>query len=93
MTFPEALTFDDVLIVPNRSSVLPTETDTRTRLGSITDFVRGLDCAKDYLGKSIKRNTCSNDWYFDLDLRVAQDIPGPASLAGIGGIREFAVAP
>jgi IMP dehydrogenase len=32
MTFPEALTFDDVLIVPNRSSVLPTETDTRTRL-------------------------------------------------------------
>ena len=32
MTFPEALTFDDVLIVPNRSSVLPTATDTRTRI-------------------------------------------------------------
>ncbi|HYA97999.1 MAG TPA: IMP dehydrogenase, partial [Methylomirabilota bacterium] len=27
---PEALTFDDVLLLPGRSSVLPTETDTRT---------------------------------------------------------------
>jgi IMP dehydrogenase len=29
---PEALTFDDVLLVPARSSVLPRETDLRTRL-------------------------------------------------------------
>jgi IMP dehydrogenase len=29
---PEALTFDDVLLVPNRSSVLPAEVDTRTCL-------------------------------------------------------------
>lgn len=29
---PEALTFDDVLLLPGRSSVLPTETDTRTCL-------------------------------------------------------------
>ncbi len=32
MTFPEALTFDDVLLVPARSNVLPTESDTTTRL-------------------------------------------------------------
>jgi IMP dehydrogenase len=32
MDFPEALTFDDVLIYPARSSVLPAETDTRTRV-------------------------------------------------------------
>ena len=34
LTFPvpEALTFDDVLLVPAYSSVLPTEVDTRTRL-------------------------------------------------------------
>ncbi|MDW8130841.1 MAG: IMP dehydrogenase [Bryobacterales bacterium] len=29
---PEALTFDDVLLVPARSAVLPSEVDTRTRL-------------------------------------------------------------
>ena len=32
MTFREALTFDDVLIQPARSAVLPNQTDTRTRL-------------------------------------------------------------
>jgi IMP dehydrogenase len=34
---PEGLTFDDVLLQPGRSSVLPTEVDTRTRLA------RGLE--------------------------------------------------
>src|ERR1700754_4331210 len=29
---PEGLTFDDVLLVPSRSEVLPAEADTRTRL-------------------------------------------------------------
>src|ERR1700730_14060471 len=29
-TIPEGLTFDDVLLVPSRSSVVPTDTDTRT---------------------------------------------------------------
>ncbi|ABC21049.1 IMP dehydrogenase [Rhodospirillum rubrum] len=32
MEFPEALTFDDVLLVPAASSVLPAQADTRTRL-------------------------------------------------------------
>jgi IMP dehydrogenase len=31
-TIPEGLTFDDVLLVPSRSEVLPAETDTRTKL-------------------------------------------------------------
>jgi hypothetical protein len=45
-------------------------------------FASGLDCASDYLGQTIERNTCSNDWYFDLDLSFSQEIPGPASLFG-----------
>ncbi len=32
MTIPEALTFDDVLLVPAKSDVLPADTDTNTRL-------------------------------------------------------------
>src|SRR5438552_18491238 len=31
-SIPEGLTFDDVLLVPARSEVLPAEADTRTRL-------------------------------------------------------------
>jgi outer membrane receptor for ferrienterochelin and colicin len=49
---------------------------------ALTQFARGLDCAKKYIGKSIKRNTCENDWYFDMDLRFAQEIPGPGRLFG-----------
>ena len=48
----------------------------------LTNFASGLDCAKKYLGRSIKRNTCTNDWYFDLDLRLSQELPGPARLFG-----------
>ena len=48
----------------------------------LTDFARGLGCAKKYLGRSIKRNTCSNDWYYDLDLRFSQELPGPGRLLG-----------
>ena len=32
MKFPEALTFDDVLIKPAHSATLPTEAETKTRL-------------------------------------------------------------
>ena len=32
MELRQALTFDDVLLVPASSTILPTETDTRTRL-------------------------------------------------------------
>ena len=32
MEIPEALTFDDVLLVPAESSVLPSQTDLRTKL-------------------------------------------------------------
>ena len=31
-TIPEGLTFDDVLLIPSKSAVLPTQVDTRTRL-------------------------------------------------------------
>src|SRR5271169_3722504 len=31
-TIPEGLTFDDVLLLPARSDVVPTDTDTRTQL-------------------------------------------------------------
>ncbi len=49
----------------------------------LTDFASGLGCAKKYMGQTIPRNTCSNDWYYDLDLSLSQEIPGPGSFFGL----------
>ena len=38
MTIPEALAFDDILLVPSASSVLPSEADVRTRLTRTVDL-------------------------------------------------------
>ena len=51
-------------------------------LQGLVAFARGLDCAKKYLGRTIKRNSCQNDWYYDLDLRFSQELPGPGRLLG-----------
>jgi len=48
----------------------------------LKNFASGLGCAKDFIGRTIGRNTCENDWYYDLDLRFSQEIPGPATLFG-----------
>jgi len=48
----------------------------------LVDFASNLGCAKKYIGRSIPRNTCSNDWYFDIDLSLSQEIPGPGHLFG-----------
>ncbi|MBL0916361.1 MAG: hypothetical protein IBJ13_12885, partial [Sphingopyxis sp.] len=49
---------------------------------AVADFASSLGCAKGYLGKTIERNTCSNDWYFDVDLSFSQELPGPGNLFG-----------
>lgn len=34
-------------------------------------------------GQTIERNTCRNDWFYDLDLRISQELPFIGSLTGI----------
>ncbi|MEE4211261.1 MAG: carboxypeptidase regulatory-like domain-containing protein [Parvularcula sp.] len=34
-------------------------------------------------GETIERNSCRNDWFFDLDLRISQELPFIAKVAGI----------
>ncbi|TCD04799.1 hypothetical protein EYB45_04415 [Erythrobacteraceae bacterium CFH 75059] len=48
----------------------------------VTDFAQSLKCARDYIGRSIERNTCSNDWFYDLDVQLSQELPGPGRLFG-----------
>ena len=60
-----------------------------TAVQSLIDFANTLNCAKKYVGHTIARNTCSNDWYKDLDLRFSQELPGPGRLLGSpAGIKD-----
>jgi outer membrane receptor protein involved in Fe transport len=51
-------------------------------VNTLVAFANGLGCAKKYIGTSIPRNTCSNDWYYDMDLSFSQEIPGPGRFFG-----------
>lgn len=33
-------------------------------------------------GRTIERNSCDNDWYYDMDLSISQEIPGPGRFFG-----------
>lgn len=50
---------------------------------ALTDFASSLGCARKFIGRTIERNTCTNDWYFDVDLTFSQDLPGPGRLFGL----------
>ena len=49
----------------------------------LVDFAGSLKCTRKHIGSSIPRNTCENDWYFDVDLAFSQEIPGPGRLFGV----------
>lgn len=49
---------------------------------ALDNFISANDCIAKYRGQTIPRNSCSNPWFYDLDLRFSQEIPGPMSLVG-----------
>jgi len=57
-------------------------TSNQAAVQSLIDFSNGLGCAKKFAGKTVTRNACDNDWYFDLDLTISQELPGPGRLFG-----------
>lgn len=54
----------------------------QAQVQALVDFLGTIDCDNGYEGRTIARNTCSNDWYFDLDLSISQEIPGPGRFFG-----------
>lgn len=59
-------------------------------LQSTLDYLANSDVAEqcDFTaGVTIERNTCRNDWHFDLDLRFSQEIPFLGSLTGVADDR------
>jgi hypothetical protein len=71
----------------NDPNIAPVGTGTSNSNGAavqqLVDFANSLKCAREFIGQTIPRNTCSNDWYYDMDLTLSQEIPGPASFFGI----------
>jgi hypothetical protein len=62
-----------------------------TAVQQLVDFAKGLKCARKFLGTSIPRNTCSNEWYYDMDLTLSQELPGPGRFFGLDDkIKVFA---
>jgi len=58
----------------------------------LVELAQSLPCARDYIGRTIERNTCSNDWYYDLDLSLSQELPGPGRFFGVEDkIKVFAM--
>ncbi|WP_417612299.1 TonB-dependent receptor [Parasphingorhabdus sp.] len=55
----------------------------QSALDDLDAFIGQNKCIAKYRGQTIPRNTCNNDWYYDLDLRISQEIPGPGRLFGV----------
>ncbi len=55
-------------------------------VAALLDYLNNSEVAEqcDFtFGESIKRNTCRNDWSYDVDLRFSQEIPFIGSFTGI----------
>ena len=51
-------------------------------IAALISYVDGTNCSYTP-GQSIAANSCRNDWYYDLDLRLSQELPGPGRLFGV----------
>ena len=47
------------------------------------DFIDGNKCAREARGRTISRNSCENDWYYDMDIRLSQELPGFGRALGV----------
>jgi outer membrane receptor protein involved in Fe transport len=64
-------------------NVSPSSTITAQQMTDLVTFINSHDCAKQYIGHSIPRNTCTNDWYYDMDVTLSQELPGPGHFFGL----------
>lgn len=79
---PTGPTDPNVVYVDNVSGGVVTQTAAAARDG-LDAYINGDKCLSKNRGKSIARNSCRNDWFYDVDLRISQEIPGPGRLFGV----------
>ncbi|WP_379922616.1 carboxypeptidase regulatory-like domain-containing protein [Erythrobacter sp. R86502] len=65
---------------PNDPNVSPSSN--AGAVADLIDYVAASGC-KFTPGASIARNTCNQDWFFDMDLRFSQELPFIANVAGL----------
>ncbi|OJW73832.1 MAG: hypothetical protein BGO57_04270 [Sphingomonadales bacterium 63-6] len=63
-------------------NVSPSSTISADKMAELVSWIDSTSCAKKYIGSTVPRNTCTGDWYFDMDLTFSQEIPGPGHLFG-----------
>ncbi|MBA3940640.1 MAG: hypothetical protein C0520_05475 [Sphingopyxis sp.] len=63
-------------------NVSPSSTISAANMQALVDYINDTGCAKKHIGTTVPRNTCTNDWYFDMDLSFSQELPGPGRLFG-----------
>lgn len=76
---------DDPKIAPaifNAAGVRTGGSDPAAVRGLI-DYASNLRCAGRYAGGTVRRNSCRNSFFYDLDLRFSQELPGPGRLLGV----------
>lgn len=83
---------DDPNVVYQNTTVAGRLTQTAAQTAaSLDSYIDGIKCLRRYRGRSIPRNTCRNSWFYDLDVRLSQELPGPARLLGVDDkLRLFA---
>lgn len=77
---PSGLNDPNVVYANGTSASQPNAAATQAGLDA---YINGNECLSKYRGRSIARNTCRNDWYYDMDLRVSQELPGPGRILGV----------
>jgi hypothetical protein len=56
-------------------------------VAALIAYANNFDCSRRFAGQTIRRNTCHEDWTYDLDMRISQELPGPGSWMGIADDR------
>ncbi|MEQ8744864.1 TonB-dependent receptor [Parasphingorhabdus sp.] len=79
---PTGLTDPNVVYVNNVVSGNIVQTAAEAATG-LDNYINNDKCLSKNRGKTIERNSCRNDWFFDLDMRLSQELPGPGSLFGV----------
>jgi hypothetical protein len=65
---------------PNDPNLSPSSN--ANAVNSLLDYLEASNC-EFTPGQSIERNSCSNDWAYDLDLRFSQELPFIGKLTGL----------
>ncbi|HWT11161.1 MAG TPA: TonB-dependent receptor [Allosphingosinicella sp.] len=63
---------------------VPTVIQTAAQVeASFNEYIDRFGCIRRFRGGTVGRNSCRNDWVYDLDLQFSQELPGPARLLGV----------